>query len=367
VTARRRVLITGIAGTFAGMVAEALEARDDIELILGVDIREPRHALTRTDFVRADIRNPLVAQRLRDDGIDTLVHLSTMSKPAAAGGRSRMKERNVISTMQLLAACQTLPALRRVVLKSTTAVYGSDHRDPAVFTEEDTPRTAPEHGFAKDAIEVESYVRAFAARREDVDVSVLRFANLVGGRIDSAFHSLFTLPVVPTVAGFDPRLQFCHEDDAVEVMVRVITGGHRGVVNVAGDGAVYLSQCVRMARHVPIPVPLPLVAAAASIVARSGRIDVPMDQLRFLQFGRLVDTTRLRTELGVTPRYSSREAFVDFVETRRIKGLVDREQVERLTDELAVALDRARRAWRATMEAAGAGARPGARSGSDDG
>ena len=36
-----------------------------------------------------------------------------------------MKEMNVIGTMQLLAACQKAPSVRRVVLKSTTAVYGS--------------------------------------------------------------------------------------------------------------------------------------------------------------------------------------------------------------------------------------------------
>ena len=36
-----------------------------------------------------------------------------------------MKEINVIGTMQLLAACQKAPAVRKLVVKSTTAIYGS--------------------------------------------------------------------------------------------------------------------------------------------------------------------------------------------------------------------------------------------------
>jgi UDP-glucose 4-epimerase len=56
----RRVLITGIAGQLAGLVARALEERDDVLEIVGVDVREPQHDLRRTEFVRADVRNPLV-------------------------------------------------------------------------------------------------------------------------------------------------------------------------------------------------------------------------------------------------------------------------------------------------------------------
>ena len=41
-----------------------------------------------------------------------------------------MKELNVIGTMQLLAACQRAPSVRRFVLKSTSAVYGASLARP---------------------------------------------------------------------------------------------------------------------------------------------------------------------------------------------------------------------------------------------
>lgn len=325
----RRVLITGIAGQLAGLVASALEERDDVLEIVGVDVREPEHDLRRTEFVRADLRNPRVGQVLEDASIDTVLHLSTTATPAAAGGRSRMKEHNVIGAMQLLAACQRTPSLRRVVLKSSTAVYGSDHTDPVSFREDAPPRSPLRHGFGKDSTEIESYVRTLGRRRQDVDVTILRFANLLGGRVDSAFHSLLTLPVVPSVLGYDPRLQFCHEQDALEVLVRAVTGVHPGTFNVAGEGIVYLSQCIRLAGRVPLPIPVPFVTGVAGLVRRAGRGDVASDQLRFLQFGRVVDTERLRLVFGYTPRYSTRAAFEDFVQRRRIGGMIDREEVAR--------------------------------------
>lgn len=336
----RRVLITGVAGQLAGRVARALEERDDVATIVGVDVHDPSPDLERTEFVRADVRNPLVGRTIERARIDTVIHLSTASAPAAAGGRARMKEINVIGAMQLLAACQKAPSLRRLVLKSSTAVYGSEHTDPGSFREDVASRTPPKHGFGKDASEVEAYVRAFGRRRKDVDVTILRFANLLGPRVDSAFQSLFTLPLVPSVLGYDPRLQFCHEEDAVAVLEQVTTGEHPGIFNVAGDGVLYLSQCARLAGRLPAPVPLPFVAGVSSALRRMRRADIAGDQLRFMQFGRVVDTTRLKEVLGYTPRFTTRETFEDFVRCRRIRGVVQADEVVRWERELSAFLQR---------------------------
>jgi len=334
VNQRRRVLVTGISGTLAGMLAAELEQRDDVEYLVGVDVREPTHDLTRTEFVRADIRNPLVARVIASTEVDTVVHMGTLSAPGRAGGRARMKEQNVIGAMQLLAACQKADKLERFVLKSTTAVYGSDYADPALFREENTPRVPPKSGYAKDATEIEGYARSFGRRRKDVTLTILRFANFVGSSGDSAFGRYFSLPIVPTVLGYDPRLQFCHEQDAVEVLLRSVLEDHPGIYNVAGEGMLYLSQCIRMAGRVPGPVPSPLVSAVANLVRSSKAVDFSPEQLRFLQFGRVGDTSRLRDVFGFTPRYTTRTAFESFLEGRKLKGLVNREDVVRWEREL---------------------------------
>jgi UDP-glucose 4-epimerase len=238
-----------------------------------------------------------------------------------------MKERNVLGTMQLLAAAYHAPDLRRLVLKSTTAVYGSTAGDPAVWTEASS-HEAPRHGFGKDAIEVEDEVRSFERRRPDVAVTVLRLANQVGPTVDNPLTRYFELPVCPTVLGFDPRLQFLHEEDTAEVLLRVTLGpAPRGTFNVAGDGVVLLSQAIRIAGKPPLPIPEPLVNRVAELAALT--VDFSPEQVRFLQYGRVADTSAAAEQLGFTPKWTSPHAFEDFAATR-LRKLVTEEQVARL-------------------------------------
>ncbi|MBW3562366.1 MAG: NAD-dependent epimerase/dehydratase family protein [Actinobacteria bacterium] len=330
----RRVLITGISQELSGDLARTLEQRDDVEYIVGVDVREPRHDLRRTEFVRADIRNPLVARVITATDVDTVVHMQVASGPASVGGRAKMKEQNVIGTMQLLAACQKTESLQKLVVKSSTAVYGSDYTDPALFTEDATPRVPPKSGFAKDVTEVEGYARSFGRRRKDVSVTILRFANFIGATIDSLFARYFALPAIPTVLGFDPRLQFCHPNDAIAVLQRAVTDDHPGVFNVSGPGILYLSQAIRMAGRLPAPLPLPLVDLVGAIVKRSNRLDFSSEQLRFLQFGRIGDISRLRERFGYEPAFSTREAFEDHLAHRRLRRVAEPSAPEETDREL---------------------------------
>ncbi len=321
------VLITGVSRYFGGRLAARLAADPSIARVIGVDTVPPSRELTtllgRTEFIRADIRNPLIAKVVAAAEVDTVVHLSIAATPRRAGGRTSMKEMNVIGTMQLLAACQKAERVRRLVVKSTTAVYGSSPRDPALFTEEMEPKALPRSGYAKDAVEVEGYVRGFGRRRPDVSLAVLRFTNFIGPRVDTPLTRYFALPTVPTVLGYDPRVQLVHEDDALEVLRLATVEDWAGTVNVGGSGILLLSQAVRRAGRIPIPVPSPAVALVAQLFRRAGTVDVSPEQLRLLEFGRVVDTTVLRKEFGYTPRYTTVEAFDDFVHSRGLRPVID--------------------------------------------
>ena len=202
----RRVLVTGVSRYLGGRLATLLQADPDVESVIGVDTIPPRRDLGRAEFVRADIRNPLIAKVIGSAQVDTVVHMNLIATPLGAGGRTAMKEINVIGTMQLLAACQKAPTVRKLVVKSTAAVYGSSSRDPALFTEDMEPRELPRSGYGKDAVEVEGYVRGFGRRRPDVEITMLRFANFIGPRIETVLTRYLMLPVVPTV----PRLRPAH-------------------------------------------------------------------------------------------------------------------------------------------------------------
>ncbi|HJV05171.1 MAG TPA: NAD-dependent epimerase/dehydratase family protein [Actinomycetota bacterium] len=323
----RRVLITGISGHLAGRLAHRLEKDPEIDYVVGIGLEEPSADLERTEYVRADIRNPLVVKVLQTTEVDTVVHLSILATPRGAGGRTQMKELNVIGTMQLLGACQRAESVGKVVMKSITAVYGADPKDPALFTEDMTARSEPRGGYTKDAVETERYARAFARRRSDIRLTLLRFANFMGPQIDTPFTLYFSFPVVPTAMGYDPRLQFVHEDDAVEVLYRAVREEHPGTYNVAGPGVILLSQALRLLGKPSIPVVLPLVSPIADVVRRLGILDFATDQLRYLLYGRVADTTRLQQGFGYTPVYSTRDALLDFARGRRVRQLVTPERV----------------------------------------
>jgi UDP-glucose 4-epimerase len=325
----RRVLITGVSRFLGGKLAQRLEKDPEVEHIVGVDPDEPEIDLDRTEFVRADIRNPLVVKILQSTSVDTIVHLSIVTTPTRVGGRTAMRELNVIGAMQLFAACQKAESVRKLVMKSTTAVYGADPRDPAVFTEAMESRSVPT-GLSKDAVEIERYARDFGRRRPEVDVTILRFANLIGPDIETTLTRYFSLPIIPTAMGYDPRIQVIHEDDALEVLVKAVREDHPGIYNVAADGMIYLSQGVRILGKPPVPVVLPLVTPLANALRRAGRVDFATDQLRFLLYGRVVDTDRLEHVLGYRPRRTTREALEDFATARRLRGPLGRDRVERL-------------------------------------
>jgi UDP-glucose 4-epimerase len=290
--------------------------------VIGVDVVAPSSPIPGIEFVRADIRNPVIAKVLGEAAVDTVVHMGVIATPKQAGGRSTMKEINVIGTMQLLAACQRTPSIRSVVVKSTAAVYGSGAKDPARFIEEMEPRHSPSSGWAKDSVEVETYVRGFARRRPDVGVTTLRFANFIGPRVQTALTGYFSLPVIPTVLGFDPRLQFIHEDDGLAALQHAVVTPRTGTFNVSGDGVLMLSQAIRRTGRSTVAVPSVMFPWVGRSMSR-GLADFSPESVRYLTFGRALDTRAMRSRLGFEPMFTGEEAFMQFVGRDELNREID--------------------------------------------
>ncbi|MGX6742856.1 NAD-dependent epimerase/dehydratase family protein [Streptomyces peucetius] len=336
------VLVTGVARQLGGRLVRRIQRDPEVDRVIGVDAVGPGHHLGGAEFVRADIRRPTIGRVLAEHDVDTVVHMDVTGTPLGAGGRTAVKETNVIGTMQLLGACQKSPTVKRLVIKSSTSVYGSAPRDPAVFTETTPPKSLPSGGFAKDAVEVEGYVRGFARRRPDVAVCVLRFANILGPCADSPLAEFFTLPVMPTVFGYDPRLQFVHEDDVIDVLRIALHEPRRGTLNsgtfnIAGDGVLTLSQCSRRLGRPTLPVLLPAVTWVGSALRTIGITDFSPEQIRLLTHGRVVSTVQMRETLGFRPKYTTAETFADFARSRG-PGLLPPSMLAEAVDQVAAAL-----------------------------
>ena len=65
---------------------------------------------------------------------------------------------------------------------------------------------------------MESYLRDFADDSPHVTVAMLRCANVLGTDIVTPITQALSLPVVPSIFGFDPLVQFLEEDDVVRAL-----------------------------------------------------------------------------------------------------------------------------------------------------
>jgi UDP-glucose 4-epimerase len=324
--AKRVVLVTGVSRDLGARFARSLATDAAVEVV-GLDVIPPRHDLGSADFVRADIRSPVIAKVIATRHVDTVVHLAMVATPGSAGGSSSMKEINVIGTMQLLAACQRAESFRKLVVQSSISVYGASPRDPAKFTEDMSPRAQPRTGFGKDSLEIESYVRGLARRRPDVVVTILRLANLMGAGVDSHVTRYLSLPVVPRVAGFDARLQFLHPSDAVDALLLVTRRDVPGTFNVAAPDVITLSQALRKMGRPAVGVPRAAAPLAAMLMRQARLVDFSADQIDALTYGRGMDTSRFRSRTGFVPKFTSLAALQEFVGVSE-RGLLSPERVD---------------------------------------
>ncbi|UNS98276.1 NAD-dependent epimerase/dehydratase family protein [Streptomyces tubbatahanensis] len=335
------VLVTGVGRPLGARFVRRVRREPGVSRVIGVDTHPPADPLGDAEFVRADIRQPAIGKVLAEHAVHTVVHMDLHGTglTPGGGGRGAVKETNVIGAMQLLGACQQTPTVSRLVIKSTTSVYGSAPRDPAVFDEATPARSLPGGGFAKDAVEVEGYVRGFARRRPDVAVTVLRFAHILGPAAESPLAAYFSLPVLPTVLGYDPRLQFVHDDDVIEALrLAAAEPGagtlRAGTFNIAGEGVLPLSQCARRLGRPTVPTLLPAIRWGGGALRAVGLADFSPEQLRLLTHGRVVATGHARDVLGFTPRRTSGQTLEAFAGNHR-PGLLPPATLARAVDRVA--------------------------------
>jgi UDP-glucose 4-epimerase len=306
-----RVLITGVSSPLGSRLATRLAGDPAIEHVVGLDTRRPPGALAdRIAFVEADLRKGGLAGTLKAAAPHVVVHHDIVQFPEPGRSVRTLHDLNVIGTLQLLAACGELPGLRAVVVRGSASIYGSQPDAPAFFTEDLARTGALQTRFQRDVGELERLVEAFARRHPAVTCTVLRLQPVIGAAIDTPIMRLFRAPIVPTFLGFDPRLQFVLDDDAVGAVAAAVRGPVRGPVNVAGEGTVSLARTLRRLGKRTLPIAAPAYGATVGVLARLGGIPALNDDVvRYLRNGRGVDTTRMRRELGFTPTHTTAQAI----------------------------------------------------------
>jgi nucleoside-diphosphate-sugar epimerase len=283
-----RYVVTGAAGFLGSHLAEALRARgDDVTCV---------DAFTESYDVALKEENArgLDAQRidLAEDALDFTGHDGVFHLAARPGVRSFGEvfrdyvRDNVLATQRVLDAAAT--AGTRVVLASTSSVYGDAERYP---TPEDTePLPVSPYGVTKLACEhlARTYARSF-----ELDCVTLRYFTVYGPRQrpDMAFARL--VDALATGRTFElygdgsQSRSFTYVDDAVDATLRAMDGGPRSAVyNVGGGAETTLRAAIEtLERIAGRRLSVREIEPAAGDVRRTAG-----------------DTRRIRDELGWSPR-----------------------------------------------------------------
>jgi UDP-glucose 4-epimerase len=350
----KRILITGLSTHWGGRIAQALEHDPDVETIVGIDTDDPRRELQRTEFVRVDVRPPLIRRILSAADIDTVIDTRLITDPLAVPV-ARAREVNLTATEGILEACGGPGSpVRKLVFKSSAQYYGSEADDPAFFTEDMAPSHPPRTAIERDVVDAEQALQAFATRNPATSVTVLRVATEVRGESGGSRLGMFGLPVIPGMLGFDPRCQFVHEDDVVGALAHVCTHDLPGVYNVAADGVLALSEVASVLGKPLLPILPPWGTTLAAAALRRLGLPVPLEALRALRFGRGLDNRRLKAA-GFRYRYTTREALLKLRAHQRLRPLLrsggDSYRYEREVEEFL--------RWSPSVQRAGGGAQHG--------
>lgn len=314
------VAITGACSFLGRNLVGLLEEDDRIAKIVVLDIARPSSARDKTRFYEIDLTQPAVDSRMSEilhaEGVDTFVHLAFLASPSPAAAWAH--ELESVGTMHVLNACRERP-VRKLVMCSTTLVYGPHPTNPNFLTEDHPARGVRGSHFVEDKIEAEAQVRAFAEARSDCHTIILRLAPLLGPSVNNHVTRWLSRRLVPNVLGFDPLVQFLHEIDAIAALRLAMERDVSGTFNIVGDGVLPISTVIKLAGRLSVPVPYALLKQVASLLWMAQMVEAPPAFVAMLRYLCVADGARARQVLGFRAAYSSREAVLDFESALRLR------------------------------------------------
>jgi UDP-glucose 4-epimerase len=197
-------------------------------------------------------------------------------------------------------------------------LYGPLPDNPNFLTEQHPLRGHAGSHSVSNRIQVESLLAKWRERHPDTEVTVLRNCWIFGPTYWDHVSRYFSRPLVPKLMGYDPLMQFIHEDDCVHAFETATLHQHPGVFNIVGRGVLPLSTVLRVAGKRILPMPPSILYRMAYYPSQGQTGDPPEGFYDYLRYLWVADGKRGWDAFG-EPVYTSREAWLSFVSTRRMR------------------------------------------------
>lgn len=304
-TRKKTVLITGIGRKIGRLLAKRLDRSCNVIGIgkkgwVGGKPRSIKAYSIGLDRNRAE-------DYFRRQPIDAVVHLEYVHSPKlSAAVRYRV---NVGGAMRMLEFCKKYD-VKKVVVMSTSHIYGAAPENHAYIQEDDPAIAEQDYSALQQVIEVDTYARSWMYRYPSVNTVILRPCNILGPTINNSMVRYLCRDISPTLFGFDPMMQFIHEEDFVEACALAVEKDDvHGIFNIAGHDVIPLSKAIKEAGGTVLPVPHPMVYLSIDVLWSLGISWLPSPEVDYLRYPCIVSTKRASTILGFQPQYSLMETL----------------------------------------------------------
>jgi nucleoside-diphosphate-sugar epimerase len=299
---RSRVLVTGATGLVGGhLAARLIERGFDVCGLVRSDGAKRKLEARKVFAVRGDLTDPESLARACS-GCGAVFHAAALMDDVPTP-HEQMLRVNAAGTESIAEAAAEAGA-SHLVFVSSAVVYG---RGPVHGVREEAP-LVPHSAYSESKIEAEAILERFA-REGTLGVTIFR-PYWVYGKHDQRFlphlRRALALPQIPLVEGGKALQDAIDATDLADAMILAAERGAKGsAIYNASDGVRHtVRQIVETAAQALSISPRfsDVTLEFAREAARSGLLPASSELVEWLCLDHSLDTTRLRHDLGFTPR-----------------------------------------------------------------
>lgn len=306
-----KVAITGAAGYFGRKIIERLDKNDEIEKILGISRRRFNHKFKKMDYYRMDVRDTNLKNLFKKYGIDAVIHLAFVLNPIH--NEDEMHDINVNGFKNVLNAAKHVNA-KKFIVTSSTMVYGAWKDNPEFLTEESPLRGHKRYYYNKDKIELEKISMEFSKKNKNIKLTILRPCLVLGPTVNHFYSRILNWPFLPLVDGFNPGMQFIHEDDVARAYEIFLINDIEGIFNITGNGTMEWKKIGEAAKRKAVSLSSSILYPMLSFLWKLRLTEVPPDILDFIKYRWVASNEKAKKEAKFIPRYTTDETLHSFLD-----------------------------------------------------
>jgi len=310
------ICITGISGYLGMRLVQELNPKEDIDKIIGFDIVPPSFENTKITFYKMDIRDPEIGKILSDHRIDTVFHLAFVVKPIH--DLQKMHDIDYNGTKHILNEALSA-GIRHFIAISSTLAYGAHPDNPEIIFEDHPLRGNKSYPYGFNKRLTDHLVQDFAARNPEMSVTILRPCTVFGPNVNNYVSRMLFRPFTVGIFGYNPKVQFLHEDDFVRSCLTAIEKKIPGAFNIVGQGTLTTEELCKITGtriiHLPSWILYPLLETLWKL--RLPGIEVNSGYLDYARYSFIASPLKAKNILGFYASYSSRETLLETVRNKK--------------------------------------------------